>query len=92
LPEPQYRSANNRIRPFAQSAGVRARGFSRRLQRALTDLGADLPYAQAMDKMVEHYGVVIAESTIRRITLWHAQTVEQRSRGVLRGVDLFSMS
>ena len=86
MQEPQYRSANKKIRPFAQSAGVSARGCSRRLQRALTDLGADLPYAQAMDKMVEHYGVVIAESTIRRITLGHAQTIHQRSRGLPQGL------
>jgi hypothetical protein len=34
----------------------------------MTDFGADLPYAKAMDKLVEHYGVVLAESTIRRVT------------------------
>ncbi len=86
MQEPQYRSATKRIRPFAQSAGVSARGCSRRLQRTLTDLGADLPYVQAMDKMVEHYGIVIAESTIRRITLEHAQTIQQRSRGLPQGL------
>jgi hypothetical protein len=84
--EPQYRSGSRRIRPFAQSAGVNARGCSRRLQRALTDLGADLPYAQVMDKMVEHYGIVIAESTIRRITLHHAQEIQRRSKGQPQGL------
>ena len=73
------------MRPFAQSARVQARGCSRRLQRTLTDLGADLPYAQAMDKMVEHHGVVIAESTIRKITLHHAQKIHQRSQGLPQG-------
>jgi hypothetical protein len=63
------------LRLFAQGAGVSARGCSRRLQRVLTDLGADLPYAQVMDKPVEHYGVVMAESTIRCITLAHAQHI-----------------
>jgi predicted NAD/FAD-dependent oxidoreductase len=52
--EPQYRSATKRIRPFAKSAGVSARGCSRPLQRAVTDFGADVPYAKAMDKLVEH--------------------------------------
>ena len=28
-----------------------------------------------MDKLVEHYGVVLAESTIRRITEGHAQAI-----------------
>ena len=63
--EPQYRKGSKRIRAFAQSAKVSHRGCSRPLQRAVTDFGADVPFAQAMDKLVEHYGVVLAESTIR---------------------------
>lgn len=34
-----------------------------------------------MDKLVEHYGIVIAESTIRRVTQRHAQIVHERGRG-----------
>lgn len=56
-----------------QSAQVRPRGCSRRLQRVAVDFGADLPFTQAMDKLAEHYGVVVPESTIRAITLKHAQ-------------------
>lgn len=41
----------------------------------MTDLAADVPFAQAMDKLVEHYGVLLSESVIRRITLTHAQTM-----------------
>jgi len=41
----------------------------------VTDFGADVAFAQAMDKLVEHYGVVLGESTIRRITEGHAQTI-----------------
>lgn len=73
--EPQYRKATKRIRPFAQSAQVSHRGCSRPLQRAVTDFGADLPFAQVMDKLVEHYGIVLGESTIRHITEGHAQRI-----------------
>ena len=73
--EPQYRKASKRIRPFAQSAQVGHRGCSRPLQRAVTDFGADLPFAQVMDKLVEHYGIVLGESTIRHITEGHAQLI-----------------
>lgn len=59
---------------------------SRRLQRVVTDFGADLPFAQVMDKLVEHYGIVIAESTIRRTTLEHAQKVDRRSHGAPQGL------
>jgi hypothetical protein len=73
--EPQYRKGSKRIRPFAQSAQVRHRCCSRPLQRAVTDFGADLPFAQVMDKLVEHYGVILGESTIRHITEGHAQRI-----------------
>lgn len=43
------------------------------MQRVVTDFAADLPFAQAMDKLVEHYGVRLDESVIRRITLGHAE-------------------
>lgn len=73
--EPQYRRGTKRLRPFAQSAKVSHRHCSRALQRAVTDFGADLAFAQVMDKLVEHYGVVLSESTIRRITQGHAQKI-----------------
>lgn len=61
-----------RLRPFVSSAGVQSRGCSLALQRAVTDLGADLPFAQAVLKLREHYGVELSASTIRRITERHA--------------------
>ena len=73
--EPEYRRQTKRIRPFAQSASVKHRGCSRRLQRAVTDFGADAAFAQVMDKLVEHYGIVLGESTIRQITQRHAQRI-----------------
>ena len=41
----------------------------------MTDFGADGSFAQAMDKLVEHYGVMLPESTMRRITETHAQAI-----------------
>lgn len=43
--------------------------------RNLKDFAADVSFAQAMDKLVEHYGVLLGESTIRRITEGHARTM-----------------
>lgn len=73
--EPQFRDGTKRIRPFVQSAQVSNRACSRPLQRVVTDFGADQPFAQAMDKIVEHYGVVVSESTIARITEGHARAI-----------------
>jgi hypothetical protein len=50
------------------------------LQRVVTDFGADVAFAQAMDKLVEHYGVLLGESTIRRITEGHAQTIYETAQ------------
>lgn len=51
------------------------RGCSRPLQRVVTDFGADVAFAQVEDKLVEHYGIVLPESTIRRVTEAHAQRI-----------------
>lgn len=75
MEEPQLRRGSCRIRPFAYRAEVSHRGCSRPLQRAVTDFAADVPFAQAMDKLVEHYGVLLNESTVRRIAEGHAQKV-----------------
>lgn len=84
--EPQYRRGSKRLRPFVRSAGVRARSCSRLLQRAVTDLAADVPFAKAMDKLVEHYGIVLGESTIRQVTLDHAQAIQRTSGGFPQGL------
>ena len=73
MEEVQLRSGKQRIRPFVEGAKVHHRGVSRALQRVVTDFAADIPFAQAMDKLVEHYGVLLSESVIRRITLGHAE-------------------
>ena len=51
------------------------RSCSLPLQRVVTDLGADLPFAQAADKLQEHYGVALSPSTIRQVTEGHAQAL-----------------
>ncbi len=54
---------------------MRHRGCSRPLQRVVTDFGADVAFAQVEDKLVEHYGILLPESTIRRVTEAHAQII-----------------
>lgn len=84
--EPQYRRGSTRVRPFVHSAGVRARGCSRMLQRAVTDFAADVSFDRAMDKLVEHYGILLGQSTIRKITLHHAKVIHGRSGGAPQGL------
>jgi Uncharacterised protein family (UPF0236) len=63
-----------------RSAKVAPRGCSRPLQRAITDFAADQAFAQVPSKLQEHYGVKVAESTIQRIALGHAETIFETSR------------
>ena len=52
--------------------------MSRPLQRAVTDFAADVSFAQAVDKVVEHDGVLLSESSIRRVTERHAEQMHAR--------------
>jgi Uncharacterised protein family (UPF0236) len=72
--EQLYRlSASRRqIRPFSQRAGVSCRGCSRPLQRALVDFASDVSFDRSSEKLLEHYGVELSVSTIRRLTQRHA--------------------
>ena len=61
------------VRAFCEQAQISSREYSRPLQRALTDFGADHSFAQAAKKMREHYGVELPASGARSCTLAHAK-------------------
>jgi hypothetical protein len=64
-------SSRRQIRPFSQRAGVTCRACSRPLQRALVDFASDASFDRSGEKLLEHYGVALSISTIRRITQRH---------------------
>jgi hypothetical protein len=61
------------VRAFCVQAQIRSREYSRPLQRALTDFGADHSFAKAAKKMREHYGIDLPASGARVCTLAHAK-------------------
>ena len=61
------------IRPLPARLGVTPRGRSRRLERVLTDFGAEHSFARAAGSVLEHYGLAIGVSAVRDATLDHAQ-------------------
>lgn len=67
-----------RLRPFCLKAGVEPRGYSRALQRALTDFGAEESFARAALRVKEHYGLDLGASAVRRITYQHARQIQGR--------------
>lgn len=66
------------IRPLPQRLNIRSRGKSQRLQRVLTDFGCEHSFAQAAERLREHYGIELGATAVRDVTLIHAQRAEQR--------------
>ncbi len=64
-------------RPFQAAAQVSCRGYSRRLQRAITDFGADVPFGRVAEKIQEHYGITIAAAAVVSITEHHASRITE---------------
>ena len=63
------------VRPFCQRAEIGPRAYSRLLQRALVDFGADDSFLEATKKVREHYGVEVPLAAARQHTLKHAQAI-----------------
>jgi hypothetical protein len=63
------------LRPFCERAGVRPRGRSRRLQRALVDFGAEESFARAAARVQEHYGLDVSAEAVRQHTLHHGAQI-----------------
>ncbi len=79
MEEQTYRNneSGKLCRPFRDRAEVFCRCYSTRLQRAITDFGADLPFAQVREKILEHYGIHIANGAAASITESHARRLNE---------------
>ena len=65
------------LRLLPKGIGVRPRGRSVRLERALTDFGCEHSFGHAAARVQEHYGFEIGPSAVREATLAHAQRARQ---------------
>ena len=75
MTEQLWRSGTHTLRPFCVATQIKPRGCSRRLQRALTDFGADHAFGAAVKKVQEHYGVSVPAERVRTVTLHHAHVL-----------------
>lgn len=64
-----------RLRPFCQGLGLVHRGYSLKLQRAMTDFGAEESFQRASQRLEEHYGIRINSEAIRQQTLRHGKAI-----------------
>lgn len=70
---------NTRIhRPLIRKLRIYCRSYSRPLQKAITDFGADVSFGQAAEKMKEHYGIEVPPCAIQKITREHGEKIGQR--------------
>ena len=85
--EPILIQGGRTLYPFRSGAGVRPRGYSGPLQRAMTDFGADESFEKAVGKLKEHYGVEVPVSAVREVILQHAvqMVVEEGPSEVAEG-------
>lgn len=65
------------LRLLPEAIGVTPRGRSRRLERVLTDFGAEHSFQHAAARVQEHYGFEISASAVRKATLENAGRAEQ---------------
>ena len=63
------------LRPFCREAQVKHRGYSLRLQRVLTDFGAEVSFGQAVRRVKEHYAIEVPEEAVRQHTLRHGKAI-----------------
>lgn len=73
-----------RFRPFTELTGVSTRGYSRSLQRAVCDFGADHSFGKVNEKLEEHYGITLPSSAARKITEYHASKVYDIKNGLTK--------
>ncbi len=66
------------IRPFSMAVQVKCRGYSQILQRRITDFGADVSFGKVSEKLREHYGITVPDSSARNITEKHAKAIREK--------------
>ena len=77
MEEQTYREGGKEVRPFCESAGVKCRGYSMRLQRAGVDFGADESCEKSAQKFKEHYGIEVPVSAIREMIYRHGAAMAE---------------
>lgn len=66
------------LRVFSSSAGIHCRGYSRILQRTITDFGGEHAFGRVEKKLKEHYGITVPTSSARTITQQHAHEMHEQ--------------
>lgn len=76
--EQVFQGASGTVRPLCRRLALRPGGYSRGLEAAVVDFGAEDSFALAAERLERHHGVKLGATTVRTITLRHARAVEAR--------------
>lgn len=74
-------SSGTRLRPFSECAQLHCRLYSKKLERVMTDFGADHSFEESTKKIKEHYGVEVPRSVVRLCTEKHGKQIFKGSKG-----------
>lgn len=66
-----------RVRPLAETFGLRGGGRTVTVERALVAFGCDKAYARAAADFEEHYGIEIGRTSLLRVVERHGERAEQ---------------
>ena len=80
MEETVLQQGSTRLRPLARALKVTAQGCSIGLQEIIVDLGAEDSFALAAERLLRHHRIELSESTVRKITLLHAQAMNEDKR------------
>jgi hypothetical protein len=77
---------------LTKQLGVSPRGYTRELQRAITDFGLDHSFASAAGKLLEHYGIELPISSIRKYVETNARRIADESSKLKASPNCLSSS
>ncbi|MEM6717492.1 MAG: UPF0236 family protein, partial [Cyanobacteria bacterium P01_C01_bin.147] len=78
IKEQLYQRGTRRVRPLCEAIVAKAGGYSRGVEEAVVDFGAEDSFALAAERLGRHHPVNLSASTVRKITLAHASRMSEQ--------------
>lgn len=85
ITEQVFQQGGKTLRPLCQRLNLQPGGYSRGLEEAVVDFGAEDSFALAAERLSRHHPVKLCANTVRAITLRHAEEIRkiQHAEGCL---------
>jgi len=78
ISEQVFQRGKGTVRPLCSRLGLRPGGYSRGVEKAVVDFGAEDSFALAAERLSRHHPVKLSASSVRSITLDHAGKMQER--------------